>query len=74
MTTLDTELTTIKVPYQHSTHIVNYCILNINPKRYQLHNAIGGVHWRLEWERGIYNKLRVPRDHALIILLKWGNS
>lgn len=38
----------ITIPYTKRIDIANYCHSNISPRRYYLHNAIGGNGWSLK--------------------------
>jgi len=79
-------MTTIEIP-QHirKEDIANYCHSNISPRRYYLHDSIGGVGWRLyneyikdasNWKRQ-HSEWRLEVDneqYAILIRLKYGNT
>ena len=77
-------MTTIEIPeHINKDTIARYCHSNISPRRYYLHDSIGGVGWRLyseyrkdadnwkrqhsEWRLDLYNE-----QHAIMLRLKYG--
>ena len=69
--------TTITVSYFKRMEIAKYCHDNISPRRYYLHNAIGGTGWTLKHNSDIIKgehtyTLEAPSEHITIIALKYG--
>jgi hypothetical protein len=59
---------TIRINRNKLRAIADYCHKNISPRRYYLHNSIGGQNWQLS-----QNTLEVEVDeqHAIMIKLKY---
>ena len=59
-------LVTIRIKHNKRQAIADYCHKNVSPRRYYLHNSVGGTGWQLS-----QNTLEVDEQHALIIKLKY---
>lgn len=57
---------TIRINHSKRNAIADYCAKNISPRRYYLHNSVGGTGWQLS-----QNTLEVEEHYALIIKLKY---
>ena len=70
--------TTIPIPHGARYGVANYCIDNIGPRKYHLHNAIGGESWAIKYDPRINHSntgnwvVECASEHAVIIRLKYG--
>ena len=67
-------MTTVDLPIDSAqrTTIERYCHDNIAPRRYYLHNAVGGTGWMIHQSQRKDWYLQVSEQHAIIIRLKYG--
>lgn len=53
----------MSIRVRHYTEVIDYCTKHISPRRYFLHNQIGGIGWRVFYNGG-YWELEINAEHA----------
>ena len=71
MTTVDT-IVDVPIERHKRYDIEQYCVKNIAPRRYYLHNAVGGTGWMLHQSQRNDWYIQCSEQHAIIIKLKYG--
>ena len=62
---------TIPINYNARYAIEEYCKVNIGPRKYYLHNKVGGIGWSINVSSTVW-LLECDEKHAVVIALKYG--
>lgn len=60
----------MSIRVRHYTEVVDYCTEHISPRRYYLHNQIGGLGWRVFRNKG-YWELEIDDEKNIDAHITW---